>query len=109
VNNVFKFIGIILFFPIFLGCTIAGEPRKHWDLQSSKEDMDLSVKKHTSTNAIERQNIEDLQDNLNYKWHINLGNRNESEPHYVPDDKEREKAINQLIDKQLREGSKNNE
>ena len=107
-NNAIKSICFFLLFSLFLGCTIAGEQRKHWDLQSSKEDMELTVKKHTAIDAIERQNAEDSLNDLNYKWHIDLVNRIEEVPQNWKNDKEREKAINLLIDKQLHEGSNNN-
>lgn len=104
-NIVHKLIGIILLISSILGCTIAGGPRNNMDLQSSKEDMELTIKKHTARTPAERQQYEDRLNDLNYKWHIDLGNRADEAPSYQINDKDREHAINQLIDKSLREGS----
>jgi hypothetical protein len=103
-NNIQKLIRIIILIYPILGCTIAGEPKKQWDFQSSNEDMELTIKKYQALTPEEGQKYEDRLNDLNYKWHIDLSSRADEASSYQISDKDREQAINQLIGKSLREG-----
>jgi len=73
-------------------------------LKSSQEDMELTVKMHLAHDPAERQQLEEQLNDLNYKWHVTLGNSVEEKPLLPLNDNARDSAINQIIDKNLREG-----
>lgn len=105
-TNFRNYTGLLIISTLFLtGCnTVYGEKRTQWDLKSSQEDMELTVKKHLANDPAERQQLEERLNDLNYKWHVTLGNSVEEKPRLPLNDKARDSVINQLIDKNLREG-----
>jgi len=57
---------------LLAGCLI-GEPRKQWDLESSRLDQELTIKAITSTpGSSEKRFYEDRLNDLNYKWYIDF-------------------------------------
>lgn len=106
VTNFRNYTGLLIISTLLLtGCsTVYGEKRTQWDLKSSQEDMELTVKKHLANDPAERQQLEERLNDLNYKWHVTLGNSVEEKPRLPLNDKARDSVINQLIDKNLREG-----
>lgn len=105
-TNFRNYTGLLIISTLLLtGCsTVYGEKRTQWDLKSSQEDMELTVKKHLAHDPAERQQLEERLNDLNYKWHVTLGNSEEEKPHVPLNDNARDSTINQLIDKNLREG-----
>jgi len=85
-----------------LGGCIIGEQRKQWDLESSRLDQELTIKKITSpAGSAQQKYYDDSPNDLNYKWYIDL--RPESDdivPSNKPDD-ERIDSFNKTFEKQL--------
>lgn len=105
-TNFRNYTGLLIISTLLLtGCsTVYGEKRTQWDLKSSQEDMELTVKMHLANDPVERQQLEERLKDLNYKWHVTLENSVEENPRLPLNDNARDSALNQLIDKNLREG-----
>lgn len=64
---------ILVSLPCLLAGCLIGEPRKQWDLESSRLDQELTIKAITSTpGSPEKRFYEDRRNDLNYKWYIDL-------------------------------------
>lgn len=99
--------GFLLVLVTLPGCII-GEPRQHRDFLSAQREQELFIQQNMAPlGSDERQLIDNELNDLNYKWHLDLTPPVEQTPPAVDDDRERIRAINERIDRSLREGGNN--